>query len=253
MSNEITVFNNNDSNKNLDIDLGSDMKKNDKIYGDEFWSSNYKVLFTNNNLSKFLPNVEMTNVEKLNALMRLGIYLGLALFIFTGNTEYLLIIVIIAAFTYYLYTYQKDNIELFFNSIENSNFNKIQDSLLVKDSVITPTVNNPMMNINLITSDKTQEAAPTSWNDDELKEKIEEKYNYNLYRDVGDLYGKSNSQRQFYTMPSTTIPNNQTSFAKWCYSTGPTCKETSIYCASTMDPIKILDDTNAYKDNNQLY
>ena len=152
MSNEITVFNNNDSNKNLDIDLGSDMKKNDKIYGDEFWSSNYKVLFTNNNLSKFLPNVEMTNVEKLNALMRLGIYLGLALFIFTGNTEYLLIIVIIAAFTYYLYTYQKDNIELFFNSIENSNFNKIQDSLLVKDSVITPTVNNPMMNINLITS-----------------------------------------------------------------------------------------------------
>ena len=100
----------------------------------------------------------------------------------------------------------------------------------MKKSDIQPTVDNPMMNINLITDDKTKEKAPISWNNDELKEEIEDKYNYNLYRDVGDLYGKSNSQRQFYTMPSTTIPNNQTSFAKWCYSTGPTCKETSIYC-----------------------
>ena len=28
----------------------------------------------------------------------------------------------------------------------------------------------------------------------------------NLYRDVGDLYGRNNSQREFYTMPSTTFP-----------------------------------------------
>jgi hypothetical protein len=250
MSNEITVFNN--DNK-VDLELSNNDKKNDKIYGTDFWSENYKILFTQNNISKFLPNVEMTNIEKLNALMRLGIYLGLALFIFTGKSEYLLIIVIVGAFTCYLYYYQKDNIELFFNSIDNSNFNKIQKSLMVKDSTIKPTVDNPMMNINLITSNKTQEPAPISWNDDSIKEKIEEKYNYNLYRDVGDLYGKSNSQRQFYTMPSTTIPNNQTSFAKWCYSTGPTCKETSIYCASTMDPIHVLDDTNVYKGNNQLY
>ena len=90
---------------------------------------------------------------------------------------------------------------------------------------------NPMMNINLITDDKTKEAAPNSWNNEEVKEEIEDKYNYNLYQDVGD-YMETNGQRQFYTMPSTTIPNNQTSFAKWCYSTGPTCKETSIYCAT---------------------
>ena len=65
MSNEITVFNNN----NLNIDLDSKDKKNDKIYGDEFWSMNYKVLFDKYNLSKFLPNIKMTNVEKLNALI----------------------------------------------------------------------------------------------------------------------------------------------------------------------------------------
>ena len=247
MNNEVNIFESKNENNIIENDT-----KNDKIYGDDFWSNDYKILFTKENLTKFLPNVNMTNIEKLNSLMRLGIYLGLALFIFTSQSEYLLIIVIVAAFTFFLYKYQQNNIELFFNSLENSNFNKIQKALLKEESEIKPTVDNPMMNINLITDDKTKEAAPTSWNDDDIKEKIEDKYNHNLYRDVGDLYGKSNGQRQFYTMPSTTIPNNQTSFAKWCYSTGPTCKETSIYCASQMDSVSKLDTTNVTKENNQL-
>ena len=248
MKNEINIF---PEEKN-DLDFGGVNNKNSEIYGDDFWSNDYKILFVKDNLTKFIPNIEMTNIEKLNSLMRLGIYLGLALFIFTGKSEYLLIIVIVAFFTYFLYKYQQDNIELFFNSLQNSNFNKIQKSLMKKKSDIQPTVDNPMMNINLITDDKTKEKAPISWNNDELKEEIEDKYNYNLYRDVGDLYGKSNSQRQFYTMPSTTIPNNQTSFAKWCYSTGPTCKETSIYCAPEMEPIYNLDNSNVTNDNNKL-
>ena len=248
MKNEINIF---PEEKN-DLDFGGVNNKNSEIYGDDFWSNDYKILFVKDNLTKFIPNIEMTNIEKLNSLMRLGIYLGLALFIFTGKSEYLLIIVLIAAFTYFIYKYQQDKIELFFNSIDNSNFNKIQKSLIEKESDIVPTVHNPMMNINLITDDKTKEAAPQSWNNDNLKDKIEDKYNYNLYRDVGDLYGKSNGQRQFYTMPSTTIPNNQNSFAKWCYSTGPTCKETSIYCAPKMDPLPYLNNENVVKDNNQL-
>lgn len=250
MENEIDVFNK--ESESIDFDIKNDTNKNEKIYGDDFWTNDYKILFTKDNLSKFLPNINMTNIEKLNSLMRLGIYLGLALFIFTGKSEYLLITVIVGVFTFFLYKYQQENIELFFNSLENSNFNKIQKALMKKESDIKPTVDNPMMNINLITDDKTKEKAPISWNNDELKEEIEDKYNYNLYRDVGDLYGKSNSQRQFYTMPSTTIPNNQTSFAKWCYSTGPTCKETSIYCAPEMDSVYRLDNTNVTKDNNQL-
>ena len=58
-----------------------------------------------------------------------------------------------------------------------------------------------------------------------LKKDIEQNFNHNLYRDVSDLYGKSNSQRQYYTTPNTQIPNDQTSFAKWCYGTPATCKE----------------------------
>ncbi len=248
MNNEINVF---DEEKNNILSTVSN-KEDTNIFGDDFWLNNYKILFLKDNLSKFIPTITMTNIEKLNAIMRLGIYLGLSLFIFSGKTEYLLIIVLVSVFTYFIYSTQKDNMELFFNSLENSNFNKIQDALMKDPSKIEPSVNNPFMNINLITDDKTKESAPVSWNNDEIKDEIEEKYNHNLYRDVGDLYGKSNSQRQFYTMPSTTVPNNQTSFAKWCYSTGPTCKETSIYCAPQMNQEPYIDTSNVIKDNNQL-
>ena len=77
----------------------------------------------------------MTNIEKLNSIMRLGIYLGIALFLFTNQSEYLLI-VLVALFTFFIYKYQQDKIELFFNSIDNSNFNKIQKSLMVNDSEV---------------------------------------------------------------------------------------------------------------------
>ena len=109
------------------------------------------------------------------------------------------------------------------------------------------------MNINLITDNKEKTKAPPSWNNEKVQTKIEDKFNFNLYRDVGDLYGKSNSQREYYTMPSTTIPNEQTSFAKWLYATGPTCKEKSIYCSPEMDAVPYIDQTNPYQDTNVKY
>ena len=46
-------------------------------------------------------------------------------------------------------------------------------------------------------------------------------------------------------MPSTTLPNNQTEFAKWCYNTGPTCKDQNIQCAYC-SPIQST--TDVYKN-----
>ena len=54
---------------------------------------------------------------------------------------------------------------------------------------------------------------------------IKKKFNNNLFHDIEDVYDRKNSQRQFYTMPSTTIPNNRDTFQKWLYKTPKTCKE----------------------------
>jgi hypothetical protein len=218
----------------------------DKInLNDPFWTEDYKILFITEKLTDFFPTIKMTLIEKLNAIFRLSIYLSILLYLLTSNYLYLYIMIIIGAFTFFIYYYKKDNLELYFNSIPNSDNNLIEENIhKVSDS--EPTTENPFMNINLITDDKTKVAAPPSWNNKKVADVIEDKFGYNLYRDVGDLYGKSNSQRQYYTVPSTTIPNEQTSFAKWCYSTGPTCKEKSIYCSPEMNPVPYIDETNPY-------
>ena len=41
-----------------------------------------------------------------------------------------------------------------------------------------------------------------------------------------DVFGKTQGQRQFVSMPSTTIPNDVDSYQKWLYKIpGKTCKE----------------------------
>ena len=72
-----------------------------------------------------------------------------------------------------------------------------------------------------------------SYNNVGVQRRVEELFNEDLYRDVNDIFGKNNSQRQFYSVPGNTIPNDQGSFAKWLYQTPPTCKEgNGLQCAA---------------------
>jgi len=214
---------------------------------DPFWIDDYKILFYKEKLTEFFPTIQMTLIEKLNAIFRMSVYISILLYLLTNNYLYLYIMIIIGIFTCFIYYTQKNNIELYFNSQKNSDQNRIQQTIIEENNTsVVPTVENPFMNINLITDDKEKKAPLPSWNNEKIQIDIEDKFGYNLYRDVGDLYGKSNSQREYYTMPSTTIPNNQTSFAKWCYSVGPTCKEKSIYCAPEMNQVPYVDTSNPY-------
>ena len=242
-----------------ELDTGRESSMNDPMnesinLHDKFWVDDYKILFYKERLTDFFPTASMTLIEKLNAVFRLSIYLSILLYLLSSNYLYLYIMIIVGLFTCFVFYNQKDNVELYFNSISNSDENIIQNTVIEDSKVdIVPTVENPFMNINLITADKEQPAPPPSWNNEKIQEVIEDKFGYNLYKDVGDLYGKSNSQREYYTMPSTTIPNNQTSFAKWCYSVGPTCKESSIYCAPEMNQVPFIDTSNPYLMTDAKY
>lgn len=99
-----------------------------------------------------------------------------------------------------------------------------------------PTRDNPYMNPR--TTDYNNGPLPTACNADddvELNNKIAEQYNRDLFRDVDDLFNVKNSQRQFYTLPNTAIPNDQTGFANWCYKTRDTCKEDQTQCLRYSD------------------
>jgi hypothetical protein len=204
--------------------------KNPNLESDPFWYTDPQILVKYQRITEFFPVAEMTLVEKLNSLQRLSIYIGIILTFSCRKYTYLFIPILMAIVTFSIYKYKPKNMELFFNSLDDSEENNTNKKILRNKPCIQPTYNNPFMNYNIITDFPKREPACPSWNDKEVREEIEDKFNYNLYRDVSDLYGKSNSQREYYTMPSTTNPNNQTAFAKWCYNAGPTCKEDTIRC-----------------------
>jgi len=99
-----------------------------------------------------------------------------------------------------------------------------------KNTCRQPDLANPFMNPNII--DYNNGPIPQAGNvdDDEIKENMRVNFNHNLFRDIDDLWERENSQRQFYTIPNTAIPNHQTEFAEWLYKIPKTCKEDHQQC-----------------------
>lgn len=202
----------------------------DNIISDPFWLDNLSILYQKDRLNQIFPTPNMTLNEKSNSLVRVAVAIGIALFMLKNDTRYMYIPIFVLLFTLVMIKYNKEDAEKYFDSFSNSQKNIHNQEILNRPPNTLPTKNNPFMNINTITDPRDKGPAVSSWNNEVVKEKVEHNFENNLYRDVGDLYGKNNSQREFYTMPSTTIPNAQTEFAKWCYKTGPTCKERTIEC-----------------------
>jgi hypothetical protein len=62
-------------------------------------------------------------------------------------------------------------------------------------------------------------AAPVS--DPMVKQELDDYFRTNFYNDPTDVFGKSQSQREFIVMPSTTIPNDRESLQNWLYKMYP--------------------------------
>lgn len=217
--------------------INESKKRVERINQELFWYQSPKILWQQSRLAEFYPSYDMTLAEKLNAIMRLSIYVGIVLFLIMNNYNYLWIPVMIGVFTVFIYNSQKANLETFFN---NQQLTDIVEEQLDAEQ-IQPTVNNPFMNFNLITDSRFRAPAQKSYNNDYLKADIENKFNVNLFRNVDDIWAKSNSQREFYTMPNTTVVNDQTSFAKWLYNSPPTLKEDTIKGAPNWNPVEYME------------
>jgi len=101
-----------------------------------------------------------------------------------------------------------------------------------------PTADNPYLNV--VFSDYLDAAnVPEPCNSDQTKDDAKYLYNSTIYRNIEDVYERQNSQRLFYTLPITTIPNKQGEFADWLYKTGPQCKENTSKCTYFEEPYMV--------------
>ena len=105
------------------------------------------------------------------------------------------------------------------NNIEEGDFK----AMLNLKTCTKPNSNNPFMNP-LVYDSRTRDMGCDSVKP-EIQNQIENEYNKYCIKDISDIYNHNSGRRQFYTVASTTYPNNQGAFANWLYKTPPTCKE----------------------------
>jgi len=164
----------------------------------KFWYDDYTVLFDKYYIFDFIPEKGQSLSANLNAIARFLIYLSLILFVISyGDINYLGIAIIGLIATYIIYI-----------AIE------YKEGMTTSNSYTEPTQDNPFMNV-LINEYVENPNRPPARPTEQVPDEIDKYFNHNLYKDVDDVWGKANSQRQYYTTPNTTIPNDRASFLKW--------------------------------------
>ena len=177
-----------------------------------FWANDIMVLLSINGLNKYIPSTKYTLEGNLNAIVRLSIIISVILSLYYKDTNYLGLIILALIMTYIVHKY--------YNRKEKyiENFEDVSNEVL-------PTEDNPFMNV--LQDDylyRPERTIPKDiLCDPEIKEEIKNNFEKGLV-DI-DVFGRKNSQRQYYTVPVTTIPSKQKELANWLYKTPPTCKE----------------------------
>lgn len=185
------------------------------------WYEDLGGFMTNANYFHVVPVASMTTEEKLNALVRMFLYIGVLLAILRADYRFLFFGIVASLISIVLYEYERKQ------RVRAERFLAKKEMDIVDNKVCArSTVENPFMNPSLLDITSAEPRPPAcSIDNEKVQESIQKNFDARLFKDVGDLYGKMASQRQFYTVPSTTIPNDQEGFAKWCFGAGPTCKE----------------------------
>lgn len=190
---------------------------------ERIWYQNPTHFITLENYNQFFPTNGMTFAEQLNSLFRLSIYFSLVVFVIKHDLNIFFVVAFVGLFTYLLYTLDTTNKTKEQLLLSNTNLDKDKNT---GEICVKPTKDNPFMNI-LISDYATNTQRPKACkvSSKKVQKEIKTAFDDGLYRDIGDIFSKVASDRQWVTNPSTTIPNDRESLAKWLYGTGPTCKE----------------------------
>ena len=192
-----------------------------QIHGDGIWYKNIRLLYTQKRFLEFWPSRDMSFEERINAIVRFILYATILIYAWNRSPKYLvfgLVAIIIMSITY-TFKPKKATTE-------------DEDTVVAVESRACqmPTVDNPFGNFMLTDYDTPER--PPACPYDEAKADIQDKFNTKLYRNTSDLYSTMASDRQFYSMPNTSIVNDQEAFMKFCYSgfSKDTCKGNPSRC-----------------------
>jgi len=212
-----------------------------------FWLYNPNILFKSNEIYTIWPCAGMSMEEKLNAITRIVLLLTLIGYITTKKTKIILSGVVTLGSIVLLYLIKNRKPK----RIEGFTQNDVYETL--KFNFTEPTPTNPVMNVLLpeindnplrnkaapafipqVEADinkRTKQFVVENFNDSTIDER--------LFNDLGDNFSFDQSMRAWYPMPNTTIPNDQKTFAEYCYGDMIACRDddnNELACVRNMPP-----------------
>jgi hypothetical protein len=218
-----------------------------------FWINNPMILFNKDKITEIWPLENMTIEEKLNGITRLVLLLTILGYLITKNIK----IIITGAITLF------SLVLLYKMKIENKLKNNIKDLnikegftnpelyKILRKNFTEPSVTNPAMNVLLteIDDNPNRKTAAPCYNkvvENDLNEKTKEFITNNfddktniderLFKDLGDSFIFDQSMRTWNSTPNTTVPNDQQSFAEYCYGDMISCKEGDEFACTRSAP-----------------
>ena len=205
---------------------------------EKIWYQNISGFFSYSEFTNFFPTKNQSKTLQLNSFFRFSVYLAVLLYLYNQNDKVFLIPILVGAYTFYDYQTMirsaKKNKETFFSNNQKS---------LSRDDIKTrhPTYDNPFMNPNLLTETNPNREAQDIFKK-ETQDSIDHffrqhsnnvdkhytpKYKESAHSNESmgsrwltspdDTFQKNNGAQRFYTVPSTTIPNDQDDFAHFLY------------------------------------
>ena len=217
-----------------------------------FWFNDPIILFNKESILELWPTQQMTFEAKLNSITRLVIFMSLLGFIFTRNSNLIIIGIVTLAIIFTLYKLRKQSIVKFKEGFSVNP--SIQPSALSPSPMTTnpvtlesvlrtdfhpTTKKNPFGNVLLtdIADNPNRKAAAPSFNPDvydDITSSVKKQTqmlnpdiintNKQLYGDLYDSYTLDNSMMRFYSTANSRIENDQGAYAMYLFGNMPSGK-----------------------------
>ena len=188
-----------------------------------FWIHDYTILFQKDKIQVW-PTDDMTSDDKLNAISRFVLLLSLLGFVLTQTLRFLWIGMATLLIIVIYYNAQVTH----------------QEGFTKETTRTVPTQKNPLMNVLLPeingNPNRGKALAYTPKTEKKIMEKVKKGLDPRIYRGTNNELDLEYSMRQFYTNPSTTVPNNQEEFAHFCYGDMISSKEGNEIALSRQNP-----------------
>ena len=188
---------------------------------DNFWLKDFSILFKKDNILQIWPYEDMTYHEKLNATTRFIILVSLVGYMIMNNYLILLFGIILVLLIVFVFNYYKKEVKEALDNMENEIVDEEKHSRV-----------NPLYNVLMsdYVDDVNKPEASKEYDDkkEELINSQAKNFIYENNKDnqqIGNIFNNlannlefEKSMRQFHVNPSTTIPNSQSDFLKFCYN-----------------------------------